>query len=115
MLKPISKGGDTSSVKNYHPMSFLSSLGKVLEIAVAKRVLTYCHCFKMFSQSHGFLHGRCVDKAIFEFVQVIISSLENKSLALGIFVDLLKAFDCRDQELFARNLQSYDFKSFPLD
>lgn len=59
---------------------------------------------------HGYLRERSTTTAIFQFTQTILDHLENKQLALGMFLDLYKAYDCIDRDLLLFKLNRYGIR-----
>lgn len=59
---------------------------------------------------HGYLRERSTTTAIFQFTQTILDHLENKQLALGMFLDLSKAYDCIDRDLLLFKLNRYGIR-----
>lgn len=76
------------------------------EIAMCSRILEFAKNTDMISdRQHAYLEGRSTTTAIFQFTRAILEHLEGKDLALGIFLDLSKAYDCIDHRMFAMLLK----------
>ena len=45
--------------------------------------------------------------ALLELVEEITNALDNKKYAIGVFVDLKKAFDTADHDILAKQLYFY--------
>ena len=105
---PVYKKGDPGIISNYRPISLLSSFAKVIEKVMHARIKNFFIKNKLFSpEQHGFLEGRSTDTAVFQFLRKIIDSLEKKEIILGLFLDLSKAFDCLNYDLFILKLEKY--------
>nr|CAI5836289.1 unnamed protein product [Callosobruchus analis] len=105
VIKPVFKSGESDSINSYRPISTLSSFSKLFEYIMCKKVLSFFNTCNIFSDSqHGFLKGRSTQTAIFQFTKKI---LEEDLLALGLFLDLSKPYDCLDRELLIKKLERY--------
>lgn len=108
IIKPIFKSGDPDKLENYRPISLLNSFSKVFELAMSTRILEYFNNCNLFSPSqHGYLRGRSVQTAIFQFTSNILKFLEENKLVAGLFIDLTKAFDCLNREHLLKKLEQY--------
>uniref|UniRef100_A0A671WXI2 Reverse transcriptase domain-containing protein n=1 Tax=Sparus aurata TaxID=8175 RepID=A0A671WXI2_SPAAU len=58
-------------------------------------------------QQYGFRANRTTSLALMEFVEEITSAIENKEYAIGIFLDLKKAFDTVDHDLLLKKMHMY--------
>ena len=95
-VTPIYKGEDSSDVSNYRPASMLPWFSKILERIMYNRLYKYfIENNIIYSKQFGFQNGHSTDHAV--VVDQIIESFENKKYILGLFIDLLKAFDKADQ------------------
>ena len=63
---------------------------------------------------HGFIRGRSIETAVFNFVEQIIKNIENKQLTMGIFLDLSRAYDCLDHNILLNKLVLYGIRGVPL-
>lgn len=115
VVTPVYKKGDPKSVENYRPISLLPSFSKIFEMIMCKRLISffnYCHLFS--PTQHGYLKGRSIETAVHSFIQYILDSLEEKSLVIGIFLDLSKAFDSLDHEILIEKLERYGVRGSAL-
>lgn len=75
---------------------------------MSTRILEYFNNCNLFSPSqHGYLRGRSVQTAIFQFTSNILKFLEENKLVAGLFIDLTKAFDCLNREHLLKKLEQY--------
>jgi len=113
---PIFKKGDPHCLENYRPVSLLSSFTKIFEIAMGRRIIEFLRNDNILhSNQHGFLKGKSCETAIFQFLQKIIGNLESKCFALGIFVDLSKAFDVLNHDILISKCFRYGIRGVALD
>lgn len=116
LIKPLHKGGNKQELKNYRPISLLSSFSKIFEIIACNRIMNFFNRCDLFTHTqHGFLKGRSTQTAIFEFIQKIVGWLENGSLALGMFIDLSRAYDCIDHSVLYIKLEKYGVRGNALE
>ena len=66
------------------------------------------------NNQHGYLVGKSTQTAIFQFTQAILEHLEGGNMALGIFLDLSKAFDCLDRNILFKKLNLYGIRGSAL-
>lgn len=62
------------------------------------------------STQNGYLKGRSTTTAIFQFISEIVENIENKIPTMGIFLDLPKAYDCRNHQILFKKLENYGIR-----
>ena len=111
LIKPMFKKGDPQRMDSYRPISLLPGFSKLFELAMCRRLLKFMNDCSLFSSNqHGFLRGKSTQTAIYQFVQSVLKYLENGEAALGMFLDLSKAYDCLDRGLLVKKLQRYGIR-----
>jgi hypothetical protein len=99
-VRHICKKGQKQNIENYRPISILSALTKIIETLMYNKVVNFLDKFNLISNAqNGFRENKFMFTAIQAFIGVIQKTLDNKQLALGIFLDLSKAFDVIDHDL----------------
>ena len=91
-ITPIFKDGDKSSVRNYRPISLLSSVSKVMER------LVYNHLMEFLANSistfqYGFLKNHSCVQQLLLFYHELISGPNSPAERDIVFLDFSKAFD----------------------
>ena len=108
---PFYKTGDQKSFNNYRPISVLPCFSKILEKIVYKRMLLHLNKQHIFYRhQYGFRENHSTDMALLQLVEKIYSALNNNEYALGIFLDLSKAFDSVDLTILLSKLHRYGFQ-----
>lgn len=111
VIKPLFKGGEKSEMNNYRPISLLSGFSKIFEIAMSTRITNFLEECNIFSNTqHGYLKGKSTQTAIHQFTQSIINLLEDNKIALGIFIDLTKAYDCINRNYLLQKMCKYGIR-----
>ena len=97
---PILKSDDPSSFTNYRPISILPCFSKILEKLVYKRILHHINLNKiLYNHQYGFRKNHSAYMALIDLIDKITTALDNNSYAIGIFLDLSKAFDTVNHDI----------------
>jgi hypothetical protein len=93
-VRPIHKKGQKQEISNYRPISVLPAFSKILEMLIYNRVMSFLKKHNLVSEAqNGFRGKKSTNTAIQTFIEDIQKASDNKRFALGIFLDLTKAFD----------------------
>ena len=94
LVLPLFKGGTSSDLNCYRPISILPCLAKVLEKLVQKQLSLFLSSNNILSDSQsGFRPGYGCTTATLKVLDDIVSSLDSKLTCIAAFIDLSKAFD----------------------
>lgn len=94
IIVPIHKNGDKGVVGNYRPISILTSLSKIFEKVINKRIIEYLELNHLLSSNqYGFRRGKSTSEAVLKLTDFVTKNLDSKKKTLAIFLDLAKAFD----------------------
>lgn len=111
LIIPIYKKGNCEDMNSYRPISLLSSFSKIFEMFMCKRLLSFLiQCNRLSERQHAYLGGRSTQTAIFQFSQTILHALERGETALGIFLDLSKAYDSVNHGILLDKLNTYGIR-----
>ena len=111
---PIYKAKDKEQMQNYRPISLLSSISKIYEKIIYKRLYNFMEP-ALYSIQYGFRSKRSTIQAVMELNSDIIESFENKHITIATFLDLSKAFDTIDHTILITKLQIYGIRGVALE
>ena len=108
---PLFKKGDRSNPENYRPISLLTSLSKVFEKVLCKRMTKFFKRNESFTPNqYGFRNKRSCTHAIGEVLDYIRNKMEKRNAGSACFIDLKKAFDTLDHKILLQKLEKYGFR-----
>ena len=107
IICPLYKKGDKTNVSNYRPLALQSVFSKFLENAYSARLVAFLESNGLLSDSqHGFRKARSTTTAITQFVNQLMTDIQNNTKAYGFFYDFSKAFDMVNHTLLLSKLRS---------
>ena len=113
---PIYKNSDTHDLNNYRPISILPITSKIFEKLFLIRLQQFLLQFKIISDTqHGFRKNHSTTTAAFQFLEKIYESLDKSESALGLFIDLSKAFDLVNYIILLHKLSRMGIRGVALD
>lgn len=116
LIKPLYKKGNPELLENHRPISILPSFSKLFEMAMCDRVMSFLTSCQLISRTqHGYIKGRSIETAIFQFTNYILESFEKNNISLGIFLDLSKAYDCLNHDYLLIKLEMYGIRGNALE
>ena len=105
---PIFKKDDPTLLKNYRPISLLSTLSKVIEKIIFTQLSLYFNeNILIFDNHYGSRPKHSTEYAALELVYRIITQRDKKEVPINIFLDLSKAFDTIDYTILLAKLSYY--------
>jgi len=114
-VTPVFKSGDKSMVSNYRPISILSTISKVFEKLMCRRLMEYLDKNEILKNNQfGFRKMRCTSDAVLEFLNDANMSLDARCQFLTVCLDLSKAFDTIDHWTLIRKLAHVGVRGLPL-
>ena len=109
------KSGDPKLLPNYRAISILSAFSKIIEKLVSIRLVNYFNENNTFSSQFGFRSGLSTEDAVQKVVTSLYAAFDAGRPAVGVFLDLAKAFDTVDREKLYRKLYHYGVRGAPLN
>jgi len=103
-IYPVFKSGNRNTVRNYRPISQLSSLPKMFEKLL---VPTFTTVFdKVISENqHGFRHSKSTMTNLLVYYIDLISSIKKDIQVDAVYTDIRKAFDSVDLSILVEKLK----------
>lgn len=113
---PVYKNGDNCEFTNYRPISILPSFSKIFEKLMYTRLTDYLTKYAVLSSNqYGFRTKHDTSMAVIEMVDKISDAIDNREYAIGIFIDLSKAFDTLDHHVLFDKLEHYGIRGVALN
>ena len=112
---PVFKTGDKHQFTNYRPVSLLSQFSKILEKLFVDRLDNFIEKHNLLSDSqYGFRTSMSTNMALMELTEEITNSIDKGKYAVGIFVDLKKAFDTINHDILISKMERYGIRGVVL-
>lgn len=93
-VTPIFKSGKKTDPGNYRPISVLPIISKIFERVLYNRLETFLTSINfLYEKQYGFRPKSNTLSASIDIVTKIKLCIDKKQIALGVFIDLKKAFD----------------------
>ena len=112
-MKPLFKKRDRQDIKNYRPISILLVFSKPLEKLMHNRLLLFLkrHNTSILTcKQHGFMESKSMETVSHSFIQSVQEALDRHLHAVGIFLDLSKAYDIINHNRLLDKLEFYGIR-----
>ena len=104
------KGSDLDFI-NYRPISLLSNINKIIEKLMHERLFTFLEKHKcIYDLQFGFRSGHSTTHALMDLTEDIRKAIDDNMFAVGVFIDLQKAFDTVDHDILLKKLEHYGIR-----
>ncbi|XP_046662845.1 uncharacterized protein LOC124355732 [Homalodisca vitripennis] len=104
-IVPIFKSGSPADVKNYRPVVIQSSIAKIFESLVLKR-LSFHLKGVICAEQHGFMKGRSTTTNLLTFQDHILTAFSESHQVDSTYTDFSKAFDRVSHEHLVAKLEA---------
>ena len=102
---PIYKRDCKNKLKNYRPISLLPCFSKVIEKVISIQLISYLETNDILNDSQfGFRAARSTTAATLNLVDFILEAFDRHEFAIGVFLDLTKAFETVDHSILLHKL-----------
>ena len=102
---PLFKSGIKTEINNDRPISLLPQFSKILEKIYNNRLNNFITTSNILNScQYGFRQGVSTSHALVDLVSEITNSLNKRKHAIGVFIDLRKAFDTVNHQLLCKKL-----------
>ena len=92
---PVHKTGEKNNTNNYRPIALISNLAKIIEKIMHHRLLSFLSKHNILSKCQfGFRPNIGTNEALAHVSDLLHSKLDKSLPTIGVFLDLVKAFDC---------------------
>ena len=96
---------------NYRPISLLNCFNKIFERLIYNQMIKFIDKHKiLYINQYGFREGHSTTLALIDVVDTIKMAIDRNEYAIGIFLDLEKAFDSIDHGILLHKLKHYGFR-----
>ena len=107
-VKPLYKKNDQTSMGNYRPVSILSSFSKIIEKIMKTRLISFLNkTDTLYKYQFGFRKGYSTKLALLEITEQIRDALDEVNYALGLYLDVSKAFETVNHTILLEKLYHY--------
>ncbi|CAH2097142.1 unnamed protein product [Euphydryas editha] len=104
-VTPVYKAGSKTDPGNYRPISVLPVLSKIFERVIYNRLEQYLSSQNfIYERQYGFRPRSNTLSAMTDTITKIKQNIDKKHIAVGIFIDLKKAFDTVSHDILLNKL-----------
>ena len=112
---PLYKSKEHYNESDYRPISLLTTISKILEKIVYKRVYKFLtESSQLYEHQYGFRSNHSCEHAISQMVGNLLKNLERKKNSVCVLLDLTKAFDTIEHSIMLKKLDLYGIRGTAL-
>lgn len=103
---PLHKEGCMDKVENYRPLYLNSTIGKILENIVQKRIMKFLEATNFCSENqYAFRKKSGTEKALYNYILPIVDALEKGKRVASCHIDIKKCFDVIDRQILLKKIE----------
>ena len=115
-IKPLYKSGQRNTFDNYHPISVLNVVSKVMEKIAFNQLSKYFENNNLFTpHQYGFQPGRSTQHSVTNLVDHIRTNLDKGNYIRALYMDFSKAFDTVNHACLLHKLPFYGITGIELN
>lgn len=112
IIRPIYKSKEKNNYQNYRPIAILPTIEKIIEKYVLGHLNKYLKDNNILNiNQYGFQQNKSTEQALQAFADKINESMNTKSHALALFIDLSKAFDTIEHKELLKTLETIGIRA----
>jgi hypothetical protein len=109
---PIFKGGDPDMCDNYRSISLVKTFAKLLEKIVSKKLTHHLKINNIIDPlQFCFQSGLSTEHNLLHLTNYVAEALNENKFRIGVFLDLIKAFDVVPHSILLKKLNHYGMKN----
>ena len=110
------KEGCPKDTGNYRPISLVNIFSKIFEKVIYVRLKTFLDRNNFFYRNqYGFREKHNVQQAVVKVINFVSKALNDNQIAVGIFLDISKAFDTVDRKILFSKLENAGIRGLALE
>ena len=114
-ITPVFKADDSKMFTNYRPVSVLTTLSKIFERVMYKRVFDFLNDHDvLYDKQFGFRRKHSTHMALMVLIDKLINCIQNGEFVIGVFLDFSKAFDTVNHDILLRKLDHVGIRGVAL-